>query len=60
VDVVAGVHPDHPALLIRPDGFVAWAGITADGLVDALTRWFGSPTGSSPGPALPPTGRPSP
>ncbi|MFC0435493.1 FAD-dependent monooxygenase [Kutzneria buriramensis] len=41
VDVVSG---DGPALLIRPDGFVAWAGDSADGLVDALTRWFGAPT----------------
>jgi hypothetical protein len=44
VDVVAGAHPDHPALLIRPDGFVAWAGTTAEGLAEALTRWFGSAT----------------
>ncbi|MFC0543042.1 FAD-dependent monooxygenase [Kutzneria chonburiensis] len=44
VDVVAGAHPDHPALLIRPDGFVAWAGTSSAGLAEALTRWFGSPT----------------
>ncbi|WP_043714239.1 FAD-dependent monooxygenase [Kutzneria sp. 744] len=44
VDVVAGAHPDHPALLVRPDGFVAWAGISGQGLVEALTRWFGAPT----------------
>ena len=30
------------ALLVRPDGFVCWAGATADGLTDALTRWFGT------------------
>jgi 2-polyprenyl-6-methoxyphenol hydroxylase-like FAD-dependent oxidoreductase len=41
VDVVSC---DGPALLLRPDGFVAWAGDSADGLVDALTRWFGAPT----------------
>ena len=34
------------ALLIRPDGHVAWVGedITGRGLVDALTTWFGPPT----------------
>ncbi|WP_405137304.1 hypothetical protein [Nocardia sp. NBC_01388] len=32
------------ALLIRPDGIVAWAGDTAaDGLPEALSRWFGTP-----------------
>jgi 2-polyprenyl-6-methoxyphenol hydroxylase-like FAD-dependent oxidoreductase len=32
------------AVLIRPDGYVAWVGSGADlGLVDALTTWFGSP-----------------
>ncbi|WP_448812254.1 FAD-dependent monooxygenase [Agromyces bauzanensis] len=30
------------AVLIRPDGYVAWVGQgTDDGLTDALTRWFG-------------------
>jgi len=30
------------AVLIRPDGYVAWVGDqTQVGLVDALTRWFG-------------------
>jgi 2-polyprenyl-6-methoxyphenol hydroxylase-like FAD-dependent oxidoreductase len=33
------------AVLIRPDGYVAWVGAPADpGLSDALTRWFGAPT----------------
>ncbi len=32
------------AVLIRPDGYVAWVGTGAiAGLEDALTRWFGSP-----------------
>ncbi|WP_426437820.1 FAD-dependent monooxygenase [Bradyrhizobium genosp. P] len=32
------------AVLIRPDGYVAWAGErTQAGLSDALTTWFGSP-----------------
>ncbi|MCP2163227.1 FAD-dependent monooxygenase [Goodfellowiella coeruleoviolacea] len=29
-----------PALLIRPDGYVAWAGADPDGLKAALVRWF--------------------
>ena len=33
------------AVLVRPDGYVAWAGEPADpGLPDALTRWFGPPS----------------
>jgi 2-polyprenyl-6-methoxyphenol hydroxylase-like FAD-dependent oxidoreductase len=33
------------AVLIRPDGYVAWVGDgTESGLTDALTRWFGAPT----------------
>ena len=32
------------AVLVRPDGYVAWVGGGADaGLADALTRWFGAP-----------------
>jgi 3-(3-hydroxy-phenyl)propionate hydroxylase len=32
------------AVLIRPDGYVAWVGDGSDtGLRDALTNWFGSP-----------------
>jgi 2-polyprenyl-6-methoxyphenol hydroxylase-like FAD-dependent oxidoreductase len=34
------------AVLIRPDGYVAWVGDrTPRGLVDAITTWFGPPTG---------------
>ena len=33
------------AVLIRPDGYVAWVGDgTQMGLVEALTTWFGPPT----------------
>ena len=33
------------ALLVRPDGYVAWVGDgTQAGLADALTTWFGPPT----------------
>ena len=33
------------AVLIRPDGYVAWVGNGTDhGLRDALTTWFGAPT----------------
>jgi hypothetical protein len=33
------------AVLIRPDGYVAWVGdLTQLGLVDALTTWFGPPS----------------
>jgi 2-polyprenyl-6-methoxyphenol hydroxylase-like FAD-dependent oxidoreductase len=32
------------AVLIRPDGYVAWVGdVTQPGLRDALTTWFGPP-----------------
>jgi hypothetical protein len=32
------------AVLIRPDGYVAWVGdVTQAGLADALTTWFGPP-----------------
>ncbi|HWO60607.1 MAG TPA: FAD-dependent monooxygenase [Umezawaea sp.] len=35
--------PPAPALLIRPDGYVAWAGAGAEDLRAALGRWFGTP-----------------
>jgi hypothetical protein len=32
------------AVLVRPDGYVAWVGdLTQVGLADALTTWFGPP-----------------
>ncbi|MFI1225228.1 MULTISPECIES: rifampin monooxygenase [unclassified Streptomyces] len=34
---------DVPAVLLRPDGHVAWAGQEQAGLLDALPRWFGAP-----------------
>jgi 2-polyprenyl-6-methoxyphenol hydroxylase-like FAD-dependent oxidoreductase len=39
-----GTVPAPTAVLIRPDGYVAWVGeVTQVGLADALTTWFGSP-----------------
>jgi 3-(3-hydroxy-phenyl)propionate hydroxylase len=41
---VLGAVSTPTAVLIRPDGYVAWVGEPADpGLGDALTRWFGAP-----------------
>ena len=41
---VLGEVPTPAAVLIRPDGYVAWVGDgTAVGLEDAVTRWFGPP-----------------
>jgi 3-(3-hydroxy-phenyl)propionate hydroxylase len=40
-----GVVAAPTAVLIRPDGHVAWVGDRAElGLADALTTWFGPPT----------------
>ena len=43
---VLGVVTAPTAVLIRPDGYVAWVGgdLTHAGLSDALTTWFGPPT----------------
>jgi 3-(3-hydroxy-phenyl)propionate hydroxylase len=39
-----GAVPAPAAVLIRPDGYVAWVGdATQIGLADALTTWFGPP-----------------
>jgi hypothetical protein len=43
---VLGVVSAPSAVLIRPDGYVAWVGDGSDaGLTDALSRWFGPPIG---------------
>jgi hypothetical protein len=42
---VIGEVPHTTAVLIRPDGYVAWLGDKPDSaLVTALTKWFGPPT----------------
>ncbi len=41
---VIGTVTGPAAVLIRPDGYVAWVGdLTDAGLPDALTTWFGAP-----------------
>ena len=35
---------DVPAVLLRPDGHVAWAGDDQQGLLNRLPRWFGAST----------------
>jgi 3-(3-hydroxy-phenyl)propionate hydroxylase len=40
-----GAVPAPTAVLVRPDGYVAWVGAGTDlGLRDALSTWFGAPT----------------
>jgi 3-(3-hydroxy-phenyl)propionate hydroxylase len=42
---VLGTVPAPNAVLVRPDGHVAWVGDGgAEGLTDALVRWFGPPS----------------
>ncbi|SDH51234.1 2-polyprenyl-6-methoxyphenol hydroxylase [Lentzea fradiae] len=45
VDLVTATAEDAPAeaFLVRPDGYVAWAGDRGEGLAEALHRWFGAP-----------------
>ncbi len=41
---VLGEVPAPTAVLVRPDGHVAWVGTdTEEGLEEALTTWFGPP-----------------
>lgn len=42
--VDAGAAVEAQAVLVRPDGHVAWAGDRQDRLTASLTRWFGTPT----------------
>ncbi|MER5950806.1 FAD-dependent monooxygenase [Streptomyces sp. NPDC001904] len=57
IDVVRpATRPQHApagtgALLVRPDGYIAWAaaeGAGPDGLTEALGRWFGAPRENRP------------
>ncbi|WP_051901140.1 FAD-dependent oxidoreductase [Streptomyces aureus] len=44
-----GSLPGEPgAVLVRPDGHVAWVGHDEDGLAQALGRWFGPPRPPAP------------
>jgi aromatic ring hydroxylase-like protein len=46
---VLGVVDPPGAVLVRPDGYVAWVGNGTDaGLNDALATWFGPPAGRAP------------
>jgi 3-(3-hydroxy-phenyl)propionate hydroxylase len=43
-----GAVPAPTAVLIRPDGYVAWVGdLARAGLADTLTTWFGPPAAAS-------------
>ncbi|MFC5663104.1 FAD-dependent monooxygenase [Kitasatospora misakiensis] len=42
-----GAEPDAPALLLRPDGHVAWAGDDQRELEAALSSWWGAPAAGS-------------
>ncbi|MFC8064019.1 rifampin monooxygenase [Streptomyces sp. NPDC057293] len=43
--VDAGAKLEVPAMLLRPDGHVAWAGDDQQDLLDRLPRWFGTAAG---------------
>ncbi|CNE46754.1 FAD-binding monooxygenase [Mycobacterium tuberculosis] len=38
-----GEELDAPAVLLRPDGHVAWVGEEQTALLEHLPRWFGAP-----------------
>jgi 2-polyprenyl-6-methoxyphenol hydroxylase-like FAD-dependent oxidoreductase len=42
--VAVSDHLPAPALLLRPDGHIAWAGAAQTSLEQRLLRWFGAPT----------------
>ncbi|NUS17659.1 MAG: rifampin monooxygenase [Streptomyces sp.] len=46
VDLIADPTADlpAPAVLLRPDGHIAWTGMTQSSLTPHLTTWFGPPT----------------
>src|SRR5690606_20447053 len=47
---VLGAVPAPSAVLVRPDGYVAWVGEGSEaGLGAALMRWLGAPRRSAPG-----------
>lgn len=43
--VHTGAEPDVPAVLLRPDGHVAWVGEEQRELLDVLPTWFGAAVG---------------
>ncbi|MEU6313619.1 rifampin monooxygenase [Streptomyces sp. NPDC047014] len=62
VDLVVdeGGDPEVPAVLVRPDGHVAWVGADRRELLEALPRWFGAATTPAGGqPVGLPLSRPS-
>ena len=48
IDVVSGRCAGLDAVLIRPDGYIAWVAPGAGELAGALERWFGSARAAVP------------